>query len=464
MASTRSSPPADAARVAQAVRDAVARLVAAHPSPPRLAVALSGGRDSMALLDALASTPDATRLALSAVHVHHGLSPDAERWAQFCAAECSRRGVPLRVARVRVARRGGESLEAAARDARYAALAALDVDCIALAHHADDQAETLLLQLVRGAGPHGLAAMARERRGTGPTLLRPLLALRRADIEAYVAERGVAYIDDESNDDTRHKRNFLRHEISPRLAAAFPGYPRTLLRAARHQADAAELLDAIAAEDAAIAGYASGPNPALDRSAVIALARAAPSRARNLLRWFIRAQGLPAPSTARLATMLAQLLNAAADARVRCRHAGLELGIHRDRVVLHAPPPSPYRVRWDGADTLVLPHGTLHFAASEGNGLARSALGEREIIVQPRRGGELLRIAANRPRQPLKRLFHDAGVPEWDRGGWPLVWCGEALAAVPGIGVALEFQSRGSAPGYTLRWQPGIAGDADVLK
>jgi tRNA(Ile)-lysidine synthase len=286
-----------------------------------VAVALSGGRDSMALLDALAECAGAAGIELSAIHVHHGLSPHADAWAQFCADECARRGVAFVAERVRVARRGGESLEAAARDARYAALAEHDVDCIALAHHADDQAETLLLQLMRGAGPHGLAAMARERHDRGPMHMRPLLAVSRAEIEAYVAARGLAFVDDESNADTRFKRNFLRHEIGPRLARAFPGYPATLARAARHQADAAALLDAMAAQDAVSAGYASETNATLDRATLSALARSAPARARNLLRWFIRQHGLSLPSSARLGAMLAQLTGAPPDARVRCRHA-----------------------------------------------------------------------------------------------------------------------------------------------
>ena len=445
--------------MAGAVRAALATLPAREGRAPRVAVALSGGRDSMALLDALAECAGAAGIELSAIHVHHGLSPHADAWAQFCADECARRGVAFVAERVRVARRGGESLEAAARDARYAALAEHDVDCIALAHHADDQAETLLLQLMRGAGPHGLAAMARERHDRGPMHMRPLLAVSRAEIEAYVAARGLAFVDDESNADTRFKRNFLRHEIGPRLARAFPGYPATLARAARHQADAAALLDAMAAQDAVSAGYASETNATLDRATLSALARSAPARARNLLRWFIRQHGLPLPSSARLGAMLAQLTGAPPDARVRCRHAGAELGIHRGRIALHAPPPGPYAVRWNGASVLALPHGMLHFATSDGGGLARAAVADQPIVVRPRRGGEQLRIAANRPRQSLKRLLHDAGVPEWDRVAWPLVWCGDALAAVPGIGIALEFQSSGSAPGYTLRWQPTHAID-----
>ncbi|NDP43117.1 MAG: tRNA lysidine(34) synthetase TilS, partial [Aromatoleum sp.] len=219
--------------------------------PLRVAVALSGGRDSMVLLDALARFAPTHRIALSALHVHHGLSPNADDWAAFCAGECTRRNVPLSVARVRVDRAPGQSLEAAARAARYAAFAVAGVDVIALAHHADDQAETLLLQLLRGAGPQGLGAMPTLRGGgTAPALMRPLLDLPRAAIEASAAALDIQWIDDESNADTRMKRNYLRHEVAPRLAAAFPGFPATLARAAGHQAEAAMLLDDLAGLDA----------------------------------------------------------------------------------------------------------------------------------------------------------------------------------------------------------------------
>jgi tRNA(Ile)-lysidine synthase len=448
--------------VVGAVRAALATLpaVAAGSSRAmRVAVALSGGRDSMALLDALADCAAVAGIELSAIHIHHGLSPHADAWAQFCAAECARRRVAFVVERVRFARRGGESLEAAARGARYAALAAHDVDYVALAHHADDQAETLLLQLLRGAGPHGLAAMARERRDRGATYLRPLLAVGRAEIEAYVAARGIAFIDDESNADVRFKRNFLRHEIAPRLAAAFPGYPATLSRAAALQADAASLLDELAVQDASAAGVVIGtPAPTLDRAALAALARASDARARNLLRWFVRHHGLPAPSSARLVAMLAQLVAAAPDARVCCRHAGAEIGIHRGRIVVHAPSVPHYEVRWDGGELLSLPHGVLQFSRAGGRGLACAALAGAFVTVRPRAGGESLRIAQDRPRRSLTRLFQDAGVPEWERRSWPLVWCGNALAAAPGIAVATDFQAASDAEGYELHWRPQARG------
>ncbi len=409
----------------------------------------------MVLLDALATcAQDDATIALEAVHVHHGLSPNADAWAEFCRAQCARRGIPLVVHRVTVARQPGESLEAAARTARFAAFAGSDADVIALAHHADDQAETLLLQLLRGAGPKGLAAMPACRQEAGrPVLARPFLALSRAEIVESAQGRRLEWIDDESNDDTDVRRNFLRHEIAPRLAQAFPGYPGTLVRAARHQAEAALLADELAAHDAHGA-IAEDPllGTTLSRESLAMLARAAPHRARNLLRWFLRKHELRAPSSARLAAMLDQLAHAAPDARVTLAHDGVVLGIHRGRIGVHSPPVARFALPWHGENAVELPHGVLEFAPAHGAGLAAAALGSGAVTIRSRVGGERIRLGEDRSARPLKRLLQEAGIPRWQRDDLPLVWCGDVLAGVPGLGIAATFRSEAGAPGFELRW------------
>jgi len=423
-----------------------------------IAVALSGGRDSMVLLDALATAAAIHAVSLSAVHVHHGLSPRADAWAKFCADACAAREIPLSVHRVQVGRTSGIGIEAAARAARYAVFAAIRADFIALAHHADDQAETMLLQLLRGAGPHGLAAMPVVRPlGPDIALLRPLVALRAADLDAYSRARGVAWVDDESNADPTLRRNFLRHEIAPRLGAVFAGYPSTLARASLLQAETAQLLDELAAADARdiLAEDADVEHRrALDRQAFAALALRAPHRARNLLRWFLRGHRLRAPSAARLHAMLCQLTSAAIDARVRVTHDGAEIGIHRGLILVHAPPPPPWSADWRGEAALELPHGRLEFAAVEGTGLAATAVERAPMVVRPRAGGERLRVAPGRPHQAVKRLLQAANVPHWQRDALPLVFCGDALAAVPGIGVDAAFAAADGERGFDIRWHP----------
>jgi tRNA(Ile)-lysidine synthase len=410
----------------------------------------------MALLDALAAVTPEFGMSIGAVHVHHGLSPNADRWAEFCAIECARRGVPLTVRRVTVTGSADTGIEAAARAARYRVFEAMEVDVIALGHHAEDQAETLLLQLFRGAGPRGLAAMATLRASpSGSALLRPFLALPRATIEAYAAARNLAWVEDESNEDTSLKRNYVRSEIAPRLAAAFPGYPGTLARAALHQAEAAVLADDLAALDARamlVAGGTGGGT--LDRGAFAALDERAPYRAGNLLRWFLHRHGLRAPSTARLAAMRRQLAHAADDARVLLAHDGAELGVHRGRIVIHALAIAPFAAAWRGESSLRLPHGTLEFAPQEGVGLSAAAAARMPVVVRSRSGGERIRLAGDRPRQTLKRLLHAAGVPHWQRDSIPLVFCGDALAVIPGIGVDVGFAAASGTPGFEIEWRP----------
>jgi tRNA(Ile)-lysidine synthase len=431
------------------VHAAIAAALADHVLPTAsIAVALSGGIDSMVLLDALALLARDRGIDLSAVHVNHGISPYAAHWATFCAEQCALRGVALVTRTLTLRLAHSSNLEAVAREARYRALREIDADVIALAHHANDQAETVLLQLLRGAGPRGLAAMARFLPGV-PALWRPLLDLRGATLAAYAAERGIAWIADESNADTHHRRNFLRHEIAPALAARFPGFPATLSRAAALQAEASELLDALADDDAQGAVVAGK----LDGARLSALS---PPRARNLLRWFLHRHGLRSPSSARLADMLRQLVAARPDARTRIHHDGSEIGCHRGLIVVHMPTPPPFAQAWHGEAEVHLPGGTLAFAPTRGSGMAAELLARHPVVLRPRTGGERLQTTANRPRRALKKLLQDAGVPEWQRQGLPLVWCGDQIAAVPGIGVDRAVQAAAGEAGWAGDWRPTL--------
>ena len=185
----------------------------------------------------------------------------------------------------------------------------------------------------------------------------------------------------------------------------------------------------------------------LDRAALIALCGRAPHRARNLLRWFLRQHGLRAPSAARLAAMLDQLAQAPADARVRLAHAGAEIGFYRGRIVVHAPAVPPFAVAWQGESALALPHGSLEFASCTGAGIAREALEADAVTVRSRAGGERLRPAAGRPRTRVEAPAAGCGMPAWQRESLPLVFCGDVLALVPGIGVDSAFQATAACPG-----------------
>jgi tRNA(Ile)-lysidine synthase len=465
--SRASSGPADlAARVAVQLKNLV------KPAD-RLLVGFSGGVDSVALLDSLARLRRPLRFGLAALHVNHQLSPNAGRWAAFCKSFCRARGIPFKSVKVRVAR--GDSMEAAARTARYAAYAREPADYVVLAQHQDDQAETVLLQLLRGAGVKGLAAMPALRspqpsavsrqgsplrspqpsavsRQSSPSILRPLLDTTREEILAYARKRGLKWIDDESNTNTYFLRNFLRHEVLPVIARRFPGYRGTLARSARHLAEAARVLDEVAAADAA--GQMEGTALTVE-----ALRRLPAARAKNLLRYFLSRCGATMPGTDRLDEALRQALTAKEDARVLVGVGDLELRTFEGR--LHAVPKlavprEGYARRWRGEKKVPLPElgGVLAMDRGRGGGISVARLQGRPITVRARRGGERLQPDARRPRRSLKNLLQEARVPPWQRERLPLIFCGEELVWVAGIGVDCAYSSARGEPALRPEWRP----------
>lgn len=296
----------------------------------RLTVGLSGGIDSVVLLYALRGLDH----PLSALHVHHGLSQNADRWESFCRDLCRDWDIPFAVERVEVERCSPEGLEAAARRVRHAAFERTPGDWILLAHHRGDQAETLLFNLLRGAGVRGASAMA-ERNGR---LLRPFLSIGRAEILAHAEAHGLPWIEDESNDDVKYSRNWLRHRILPELARRFPGTEAGLAGAARRFAEARALLDDLAEMDL---GDAPRDFPlALDR-----LKALSEPRARNLLRYLLAHSGIGVPSEERLAEALRQCLEAASDRHPSVAFGDWRLIRRRGEVTLELkmPPESPFR-------------------------------------------------------------------------------------------------------------------------
>lgn len=428
------------------------------PQGRRVCVALSGGRDSVALLQALAETRATLPLELSALHVHHGLSANADAWADFCTDFCRRLDLPLRVVRVRVADAAGEGLEAAARRARYAAFAACDADWLALAHHRDDQAETLLLNLLRGAGVHGLAAMPEERYlpAAAPLrpvrVVRPFLSLPRREIEAWLAARGLRWIDDESNADSRLRRNFLRNDVLPRLAAVFPEPAAALARSAAHLAESAALADAVAVADGA--GIVDGDT--LRLPAFNALPEA---RRTNLLRHCLRRHGWRMPDTRHLAEMLRQLATAGGDAAPAFAVDGGMLRVFRGCLHLcPAPAPAPATCIWSGEDELPWAGGVLRFQSGPGLGLRRDGLAGALLTIRARQGGEHLQPDLRRPRRPLKKLLQESAVPTWQRASLPLLWRGDELLWAAGIGIDARHAAAAGEAGVLPIWTPATRG------
>jgi len=432
---------------------AVGAFLLEHVEPgDRICVGLSGGLDSAVLLDLLVRQRSRFGYHLNAVHVNHQLSPHAGEWARFCGALCEAAGVPLSIRLVEVAD-GGEGLEAAARRARYAAFEELGADALALAHQRDDQAETVLLNLLRGGGILGAAAMPAERALGGHRralrVLRPLLGVSRQDILAYALARGLRWVEDESNADTRLARNFLRRDIVPLLERRFPGCSDALARSAGLAADAAGLLDDLARIDLdAGAGCADGLSVAVLRSLT-------PARAANLLRYWLRGLDVGVPTAARLAEILRQITEARADAAVAVRVGAHVVRRFRGRaVVTRQRPPKPGApCRWAGEAALPWGEATIRFTAATGAGIRADALARAEVVIRPRSGGETLRLHPARPRRSLKQLFQEAGVPPWQRQGLPVLWSGTDVVWVPGVGIAAEYRCGAGEMGWSVSWE-----------
>ena len=449
--------------------DALEATVAAALGPllfhgARLVLGLSGGVDSMVLLAVLRRLAAPLDFRLSCVHINHNISPNAGRWAAFCTRLCKRHGIALALREVDLTPYRAEGVEAAARRARYEVYALQsDADFVMLAQHQDDQAETLLLQLLRGAGVRGGAAMpllrqqGRHAEGEGarrPAIVRPMLAVTRRQIEAYARKRRLRWVEDESNADTRYDRNFLRHRVLPIIGHAFPAYRATLTRSARHLAEASLLLDQLAEADAK--RVAKG-----NRLELAALRRLGAPRAKNLLRWLLLQRGAQAPESDRLEEGLRQLFEARDDAAVYVALGTIELRRYAGCAYLLPVLPearTDWRREWDGSHALALPElgGTLHFARKAGAGLACARVHEAGLSLRLRTGGEKLRMQAAGSTRSLKNLLQEARLPPWERERLPLIYCGDTLVAVPGLGVASGWgASRGEA-GWRISWRPQV--------
>ncbi|OQR35088.1 tRNA lysidine(34) synthetase TilS [Pseudomonas sp. T] len=412
---------------------------------PAWRVALSGGLDSTVLLHLLAQLAAREVLPpISAIHVHHGLQAVADAWPEHCQRFCDSLGVPMQVARVQVD--DGASQERAAREARYAAFAAAlgEGECLLTGQHRDDQAETVLFRLFRGAGVRGLSAMAASRPFGAGMLLRPLLGFSRAELERYARSHGLTWVEDPSNAGDDYDRNYLRNRVLPGIVERWPAAVETISRSAEHLAEADGLLGELAQSDLISAGarneYIGMQLPSL---AIAALAELSEPRQRNALRhWLAPLARLP--DRAHWAGWQ-DLRDAREDAEPIWRLADGELRRAHGRLWWLANPWLgfvPANQAWrDPAQPLSLPdNGSLRFEGEPPNG---------PLEVRYRQGGEVM-LLAGRGSRDLKRLLNEAAVPAFLRGRLPLLWRADEL-----LGVALLPDLRGEAgQGWTLRWTP----------
>lgn len=439
------------------------------PQGARLWIGYSGGCDSTVLLHLLHQLQPRLQIDLHAIHIHHGLSPFADEWMEHCRKVCTELNVPLVALKVDAKPKQGESPEDAARRARYSAimeqLAAGDYLCTA--HHQDDQAETLLLQLLRGAGPKGLAAMAMQSALGNVTQLRPMLHLSREEIQHYAEANNLQWVDDHSNSDTGYNRNYLRHEVMPLLKQRWPAAARTISRSAEHCAEAAELLEYFAEQDwqqcrgrekskihpvrpEPVEGQVKTepPQTRIDVMNIAAMQRLPLARQKNLLRYWVGLNGLPLPSEIKLHHIINDAMGAAEDRTPCVTWPGVE--VRRYDGQLHIMPPLPVIdsntiIPWpDLTKPLPLPDGrTLVCIPTEQSpALSTSRLQQGNVTIRYRQGGERLHPANSAHHKTLKQIFQEQRIPHWQRDRVPLVYIDEELVAVVGGGsrVAIATQ------------------------
>ncbi|KQQ74658.1 tRNA(Ile)-lysidine synthase [Xanthomonas sp. Leaf131] len=420
-------------------------------SPGPVLVAYSGGVDSSVLLHLLAATPGYRQMGLRAVHVHHGLQADADAWAAHCQRQCAALQLPLQIAHVQVARDSGLGLEAAARNARHAAFAntLMPGEWLTLAHHRDDQAETFLLRALRASGPDGLAAMRAQRTFASGMLWRPLLDHARADVLTYAQAHALEWIEDPSNTDARHDRNFLRAQLMPLLQQRWPQAAEALARSAQLSADASELLRQ---EDIALLPGMLTATGALDLQRL--RAQPATRRPRLLRAWVDAAHAPPLPAHG-VAALEQEIDNHAPD-RQAC-FAWQQVQVRRWRQWLyllrpHAAWPPRWQQHWEGQTPLQLPDDAqLQLHGAPGLRFAQP------LLVRARQGGERIVLPQRAHSHRLKHLLQELDLPPWERERLPILWAGDQVLAAGDRIVSAALTDWLQANGASLRWRSNAA-------
>ncbi|MSR13503.1 MAG: tRNA lysidine(34) synthetase TilS [Gammaproteobacteria bacterium] len=440
--------------VEQKIAATSAALAATCVGISRWTVAYSGGWDSTALLVALARTRGPSSPNLRALHVDHGLHAHSQQWADHCHKRCLALGIEFEILKLVSPPPPGESVEAWAREQRYAALARRTTarDLILTAHHRDDQAETFLLNALRGAGPDGLQGIAALRVLGEGWLGRPCLDLSGTELRQYCAGVGVSGVDDPGNQVLNYDRNFLRHHVLPILYKRWPSAASTLSRVASLQRVAAENLAERAGCILSATLYRTS-----DHLDLAVFAPLSPEWQALCLRQWILSRGHRAPSSAQLDVMLRTVLGSRRDRLPVVEWGRSGLRRHRGCLYLYQVSPKARAftpITWDLAGALSLPGGYLSASLVAGCGIRVDSLESNEVVVRARVGGERCRPVGSAHSQTLKRLLQTQQIPPWERAQLPLIYVGDTLAAVADLWVCAEYAAGADEQGWKLQWAP----------
>ena len=422
------------------VEKAFVGLNQSHKKIKSMTVALSGGIDSVVLLHLLHQLQKKHRFILNAMHVHHGLSQNADKWVKFCEKLCMKLSVSLDVQYIQIPHKKLLGIEGEARRLRYEKLLKTKTDLIVLAHHEDDQAETFLLQLIRGAGVKGLSSMAHF--DATKKLWRPLLNTSKSDIESYAKQHKLKWIEDESNQNIDFDRNFIRSKVLPILKKRFGHIIKVISRSSAHLAEAQNLLDDLAKLD--LKSYLKSNNYKY-KLQVNTLNKLSLSRAKNVLRYWLEMNDQLMPSKDLLDELLRQVLTAKKDATLKIEISkDYEIRRYRDEIYLvqkNHQIHKNYEIVWNGEPEILLPNGTkLKFIKVKGRGISFTKIKDKKLIISNRKGGESFKPDSKRPTKKLKQLLQESDLPPWERDHLPLIFIGHDLICAPNSGVDYKYQ------------------------
>ena len=421
-----------------------------HKKIKSMTVALSGGIDSVVLLHLLYQLQKKYHFTLKASHVNHGLSKNADKWVKFCEKLCAQLSVPLDVNYVKLPQKKSLGIEGEARQLRYEKLLQTKTDLVVLAHHEDDQAETFLLQLIRGAGVKGLSSMAHfdEQRH----LWRPLLNTSRIDIERHAKQHKLKWIEDESNQNIDFDRNYIRSKVLPILKNRFSHIIKVISRSSSHLAEAQHLLDDLAKID--LKSYLKS-NKYKHKLQVKTINKLSLTRAKNVLRYWLELNDQMMPSKDLLDELLRQVLTAKKDAELKIQLSKeFEIRRYQDEIYIvlkNEKNQKNYEIIWAGEPEIILPNGQkLIFKKVKGKGINLKFLKNKKLIIRNRQGGEFFKPDSKRPTKKIKQMLQESDLPPWDRENLPLIFVGDDLAFVPNFGIDVKFQTKPNEVGLEV--------------
>ena len=422
----------------------------AESSP--VCVGLSGGLDSVVLLHLLVKLQPQYRYQLSALYVHHGISPYADKWLAFCEQLCKSLSVPFSFVRLAPLNPASKGLENAAREARYAAFSQQPASVIALAHHQNDQAETVLLQLFRGTGLAGLAGMPIISQYAQKTIWRPLLATPRQQLFEWAEKHQLSWVEDDSNQDVQFRRNAIRHDILPLICQYWPNVTDQLAQNANICRESLSLLDDLAQLDAACC------IDSLNRLNIAKQQNLSDARARNLLRFWIKYRlKKPIGHKKQLEEMHRQLKQFEPASTGNGYFLNIHFGWYRGYLYpINCLPNEAYHIVYQGEVCLTLPAmiGNLSIIPATGDGIKASIVNSGKItIANDYTQQQKMAVDSQRPRKSLKQIFQDHGIPFWLRKQWPMVFYEDRLIAIADLAIDPVFAAGTHEPGFVVTSQ-----------